>query len=187
MTLARHRYGDPLEVLIREESRTCKGCIFTATVFDKRICTKGRRYGARCKQYEEQGVDMLRRVRKEEVQATAWAKTGGVTVCLECWSRWMGASDRDLGIQSIKSLAGDGDGYGNVDTGQARRDNEIAEATDAMINSLRQQHRWAIFRRCGLSTVWNFPQLDYVVTAQQAEIELVEKLKRNVATRTLFD
>lgn len=128
----------------------------------------------------------VQRVRKEEVRRDTWVKPDPLQVCLECWSIWMGASDRDLGIQRMNSLAGDGDGYGNADTYQARRDNEIAEATEAMINSMRHHHRWAIYRRCGISTVWNFPRLDLATAMQEAETELTEKLKKNVATRTLF-
>lgn len=128
----------------------------------------------------------MRRVRKEEVQLDTWVKPDPIQICLGCWSTWMGASDRDLGMQMQKTLMGDGDGFGNENTCHARRDNEIAEATDAMINSLRHHHRWAIYRRCGLSTVWNFPLLDYVQTSLEAEQQLAEKLKINVATRTLF-
>lgn len=129
---------------------------------------------------------MMRRVRKEEVQPDRWVKPDALQVCLEHWSAWMGQSDRDLGMQQQNSLRGDGDGYGNEDTSQARRENEIAEATDAMIASLRHHHRWAIFRRCGLSTVWNFPRMDLLQAILEAEEELTKKLKINVATRTLF-
>jgi hypothetical protein len=98
----------------------------------------------------------------------------------------MGKIDTDLGHQGLKSLRGDGDGYGNDDTSQSRRDNEIAEATDAMIGSLRACDRWAIYRICSVSTVWNFPLLDFVETAQGAKAALEAKLRKNVATSTLF-
>jgi hypothetical protein len=56
-------YGDPLEVLIRKEAGTCKGCEFElkGTVFGKTllVCTakdsKGmrRNHGKRCIKYRE--------------------------------------------------------------------------------------------------------------------------------------
>ncbi|HEY8606616.1 MAG TPA: hypothetical protein VIM12_05820 [Noviherbaspirillum sp.] len=63
MTLLASEYRNPLEVLIRREERTCKGCEgeFKAEAFGKTIviCTKldakglRRNYGKRCKAYKE--------------------------------------------------------------------------------------------------------------------------------------
>lgn len=110
----------------------------------------------------------------------------GLEVCLACWKEWMGKRDLDLSVQRQKTLQGDGDGYGSPDTSQARRDNEIAEATDAMFSSLKASHQWAIRRKCGIATVWRFPQLDYVAEALEACSELEKKLRNNVATRMEF-
>jgi hypothetical protein len=129
---------------------------------------------------------MLRRVRKEEVVINTFIQPDGLDLCLELWKTYMHRYDTDLGIQGQKSLRGEGDGYGNEDTGQSRRDNEIAEATHAMIHSLRACDRWAIYRLCSITTVWNFPALNYVEAAQGAKTALEEKLRKNVATRTLF-
>jgi hypothetical protein len=129
---------------------------------------------------------MLRRVRKEEVVVNNYIQPDGLDLCLELWKTWMGKVDTDLGHQGQKSLRGDGDGYGNEDTAQQRRDNEIAQATDAMINSLRACDRWAIYRMCSISTVWKFPLLNYLETAQGAKDALEAKLRKNVATSTLF-
>ena len=130
----------------------------------------------------------LRRVRKDEVAASAFVKPSGLDVCLDCWKSWMHRSDTDLGIKAQSTLRGEGDGYGNDDTGQARRDNEIAEATNAMILSLQRSHQWAIRRKCGVTrgNVWAFPQLDYVAEAADACDVLESKLKKNIATRLLF-
>lgn len=47
-------YRDPLERLLAEEGRTCKGCVHEASVFDIRYCSiPSQRYGKRCKRYEE--------------------------------------------------------------------------------------------------------------------------------------
>lgn len=117
------------------------------------------------------------------------SKTGqrdGLEVCLACWRYWMGKYDTDLSVQTQKTLRGDGDGFGNSDTSQARRDNEIAEATDAMVMSLKTSHQWAIRRKCGVATTWRFPQLDYMTEALDACCELEKKLRGNVATRMEF-
>lgn len=51
------RYRDPLEQMIAQESRGCKGCVFERTekVFDKviMICSKGRKHGKKCVNYKE--------------------------------------------------------------------------------------------------------------------------------------
>jgi len=190
MTLEQWRFQNPLDILLASEARSCKGCAHSAVVFDRQYCGKGKKHGRRCGAYQEkqnhQGEEMLRRVRKEEARTETWVKPDGLDLCLQLWKAWMGKADTDLGHQGQKSLRGDGDGYGNVDTSQSRRDNEIAEATDAMINSLRACDRWAIYRACSLSTIWNFPMLDYVETAQSAKAALEMKLRKNVATSTLF-
>ena len=98
----------------------------------------------------------------------------------------MGKYDTDLSVQTQKTLRGDGDGYGNSDTSQARRDNEIAQATDAMFSSLKSSHQWAIRRKCGIATVWRFPELDYMTEALAACVELEKKLRGNIATRMEF-
>jgi hypothetical protein len=129
---------------------------------------------------------MLRRVRKEEVVTNNYIQPDGLDLCLELWKVWMSRADIDLGCKGQRSLRGEGDGYGDDDAQTQRRDNEIAAATDAMINSLRACDRWAIYRMCSITTVWNFPLLNYLETAQGAKAALEKKLKENIATRTLF-
>lgn len=135
---------------------------------------------------KRKGDDMMQRVRKQDVKVDTWVKPDAFDFCLECWKTWMCRNDTDLGIQGQKLLNGEGDGYGNEDTSGMRRDNEIAAATDAMINSLRALHRWAIYRKCGITTVWSFPSADFISTVESAEGELTTKLRINVATRSLF-
>lgn len=120
------------------------------------------------------------------VPVTPWTEPDGLDICLDRWQAWMHRSDTDLGTQTMKTLRGEGDGYGNDETADARRNNEIAEATDAMIHSLSLSHRWAIRRKCGITTQWKFPQLDFMVEAIDACAELEKKLRNNVATRLLF-
>lgn len=124
-----------------------------------------------------------------------WVPPDPLDVCLECWKSWMGRSDADLGTQRQKLLAGgdeEGEKEREVDLESAaaaaeqRRENEIAEATDAAINSLRACDRWAIYKMCSLSSVWNFPGLDFMHAAIGAKAKLAEKLRENIATRALF-
>ncbi|MCE3605837.1 hypothetical protein LXA47_19840 [Massilia sp. P8910] len=130
----------------------------------------------------------LRRVRRSKIPAATFIKPDGLDLCLSCWKEWMSRDDTDLGVKSQSTLRGDGDGYGTADTSQARRDNEIAEATDAMVRSLKSSHQWAIRRKCGITrgNVWNFPRLDYLNEVQDACAELEKKLRANVATRLLW-
>jgi hypothetical protein len=122
----------------------------------------------------------------QPLQVDPWVAPDPLDVCLECWKVWMGRHDGDLGVQGQKSLRVDGDGMGNADTLGMRRDNEIAEATDAMIDSLRACDRWAIYKISGFRSAWNFPLLDYFTAAQGALQKLEEKLRENIATRSLF-
>jgi hypothetical protein len=126
------------------------------------------------------------RVRKEDVKIERVVPQDGLSICLDFWSTWMGQSDSDSGIQGQRTLRGDGDGYGNEDTSRMRHANEIAEATDAMIDGLSMVHRWAIYKSRGLATAWRFPNADYMHTAQAAQAALIVKLKINVATGRYF-
>lgn len=50
-------YRDPLEKLLQEERSMCRGCIHKATIRlvneTRTFCTKGKRYGSRCKSYDD--------------------------------------------------------------------------------------------------------------------------------------
>ena len=53
MTIFEQRhYRDPLDVLLAAESMTCKGCIHAKIMFEKKYCSKGKKFGKRCKKYE---------------------------------------------------------------------------------------------------------------------------------------
>ena len=51
--LRRGDYRDPLEVLIRAESKTCAGCAYVGVVFNAAYCERGRQYGRRCVDFRE--------------------------------------------------------------------------------------------------------------------------------------
>lgn len=129
----------------------------------------------------------------QPIPVDPWTPPDPLDVCLECWKSWMGRSDADLGTQQQKLLcSGEEENRKDVDcesvaaAAEQRRENEIAEATDAAINSLRACDRWAIYKMCGLSSVWKFPGLDFMHAAIGAKEKLAEKLRENIATRALF-
>lgn len=53
----RYRFGDPLQVMIIEEEKTCKGCAWKEELLGKDVCgNPARKSGAahlRCKDYQE--------------------------------------------------------------------------------------------------------------------------------------
>ena len=53
VALRRGDYRDPLEVLIRQESRTCAGCVYGRMEFSIAYCDKRKQYGKRCESYRE--------------------------------------------------------------------------------------------------------------------------------------
>lgn len=128
------------------------------------------------------------RARKQDAKAGSIIRPDGVDYCLELWKAWMGSdSDRDMGVKTMKGLAGDGDGHG-YDSHEAQHasDNKIAAATDAMIDSLERLHKWAIYASCGVGTPWRFPRADLAQVSLDAKTELSAKLKKNICTATLF-
>jgi hypothetical protein len=131
---------------------------------------------------------MRRRVKKEEVKADTWVKPDGLDECLRCWKEWMaGDPDRDLGAKTLRGLMGNSDGYGgDPEEQQQASDARIAAATDAMIDSLKRIHIWAIYESLSVGTVWRFPNADLVQVYVEARTALEDKLRKNVCTGVLF-
>lgn len=128
-----------------------------------------------------------RRVRRAEVCPTTFAKPDGLDLCLACWKDWMtGDQDNDLGVKTMRGLAGEGENGPDIYEAQQLADHRIGAATDAMINSLDRIHVWAIYRSCSIASVWQFPNADFLAIAAEAKTQLTEKLKKNVCTSTLF-
>ena len=128
----------------------------------------------------------------QPLQVDPWVAPDPLDVCLECWRAWIGRNNQDLGTQRQKLRTDDDDKDAGNDSesvaaaAEERRESEIAEATDAAINDLRACDRWAIYKLCGVSTVWKFPLLDFMQTAQSAKMQIEQKLRENIATRALF-
>lgn len=131
---------------------------------------------------------MLTRFRKEDAKINYIKQQDGLEICLDCWKSWMaGDADRDLGAKTMSGLVGDGDGRGpDMHEAQQASDNRIAAATDAMIDSMKLIHRWAIYKSCSMATPWRFDNADFLTVAETARIDLQQKLKRNSCTGILF-
>ena len=133
---------------------------------------------------------LLRRVKKEESISTAFVKPDGLATCLDCWKTWMLSDDRDLSASRMK-LGGGADeepvGYeSDVYAEQRKADIAVGAATGAMIDSLKPAWRWAIYKKCSISTQWKFPQLNFLDVLAAAEADLENKLRKNIATATQF-
>jgi hypothetical protein len=132
------------------------------------------------------------RVRKDDVQIQPIPKQDGLDVCLECWKLWMGGDDRDLSASRMQLGSGrDGEempeGYeSNPYDEQRIADMRIGEATGAMIEDLKPVWRWAIYKKCGISTVWNFRSADFLSCLVDGQAELESKLRNHIATATQF-
>lgn len=119
---------------------------------------------------------------------TAWTEPDPLDLCLELWAAWMAHdADRDMGVKTMRCLSGEGDGRG-VDMYEAQQaiDTRIAQATDAMIDSMTRLHIWAIYKLCSQATPWRFPHAVFVDVAVEARAELMRRLKNNVCTAVLF-
>jgi hypothetical protein len=139
------------------------------------------------------------RVRKEDVVIHPVLKQDGLSICLACWKDWMLSDDRDLSASRMKLDGGADepmvDEYGNpIHIGyetnpydeQRKADMKVGEATGAMIEDLKPVWRWAIYKKCGISTVWKFPSADFLSCLADAETELERKLRNHIATATQF-
>ena len=130
----------------------------------------------------------MRRVTKSEMQVSKAIQDDPLQLCLDCWKVMMnGDADRDLKAKTMGGLIGNSDGYGvDIYEAQHASDMRIAQATDAMIDSMRLLYKWAIYRSCSIASPWRFPNADLVTVAETARLELIEKLKKNVCTSVLF-
>jgi hypothetical protein len=136
------------------------------------------------------------RVRQDaERREDPFAPRDGLNYCLDCWRDWMHKDDRDLSagtmridyLQDVRHRMTPAELLEAQVAEERRRDMKIGEATGAMIDSLKPLHQWAIYKSVGLSRVWRFDSADYVTVLLLAKLELIEKLKKNVATRFQFE
>lgn len=128
-----------------------------------------------------------RRIPRSEIVRAKPTSDDPVALCLELWKEWIVHDpDRDMGIKSMRMLTGDD--VRNLDPSELKQleDAKIGAATDAMIGSLSPIHKWAIYRSCSVSTVWNFPNSDFISTAIEARKQLEIKLRKNMCTSVIF-
>lgn len=135
----------------------------------------------------------FRRVKREDIQVPTIVKPDGLSVCLECWKSWMLSDDRDLSASRMRLEGGaldDSERHEGYESDpyedQRRADMKVGEATGAMIEDLKPAWRWAIYKKCSISTVWNFPSVDFLSCLIDAQVELESKLRNHIATATQF-
>ena len=104
--------------------------------------------------------------------------------CLSLWADWMRSKSVFHGQPKLLQIFASNP----LDYQQelAVMDERAARAVDAMIDSLSTQHHWAIYKRCGMSSVWKYERLNFETTLAEAEIELEKKLKKNNALVQYF-
>ena len=103
-----------------------------------------------------------------------------LTDVLDIWVRW---SRRDDIALTHRDRTGD---YDEQDEPYIKADIRTAEAVHVMVFELKPLHRWAVQKRCGVLTVWRFPNADYLKELAEAEQLLTTKMKKNFATRGYF-
>jgi hypothetical protein len=106
-------------------------------------------------------------------------------LCLDCWVRWLDYDELKIGWRD-KSLGLVGNSSRSSEQLYSALEIEVGMAVDAMIDSLKTHHAWAIRKRCSVATLWRFPQMDFFSVLVEAEKELEKKLKNNIATRSYF-
>jgi hypothetical protein len=133
----------------------------------------------------------MKRVIKSKFKSiTSIALPDGLEICLECWKQYMHSDgDRDLGAKTMSGLKGD-DSYGNgmdIYDQQQASDLKVGAATDAMIDSLSELHKCAIYKLTSTACAWKYPLADILKVGTEAKDSLRGKLKNNCCTSVLFD
>lgn len=92
---------------------------------------------------------------------------------MKTWARWMTLTDHQHS-------------EGNANPQDVKEFMACGEAVDVMVNDLPMHCRWAVRRAFGLATAWIYPDKSLAEALVAAELVLVPKLMRNVATRRYF-
>lgn len=130
------------------------------------------------------------RVKNADAYKVSVVKLDGLLDCLECWKLFMQKDDRDLSASRMKLMSArddDAQGYErDVYAEQLQADYKIGEAVNTEINDLKAVHAWAIKKKCSITTLWNFPSVNFISALADAEAELEKKLRKNIVTATKF-
>jgi hypothetical protein len=130
------------------------------------------------------------RVMKSDAHKETFVRLDGFADCLECWKLFMQKDDRDLSASRMKLMSArdeDAQGYErDVYAEQLQADYKIGEAVNTEINDLKAVHAWAIKKKCSITTLWNFPTVNFMRALTDAEAELEKKLRKNIVTATKF-
>lgn len=176
MTLRSEYSRDPLQILLDRESVTCKGCIHIKIAWTMQLCDLGKKFGKRCKKYIEQG-NQMNVVRKIEVTNYV---SDPLSEVLDIYVQW--TKRDDMGNKHRDREQDDG----HFNESYAKADINTAEAVHTIMWEMKEIHRWAINKRCGISSMWRFPNAVFADVLVDAEVEIIARLKRNSASRDYF-
>ncbi|MBC7860300.1 MAG: hypothetical protein H7Z39_16325 [Burkholderiaceae bacterium] len=120
-----------------------------------------------------------------KIEVSAFHRPEPLDLCLDIWMQWQRRNDMGLGWRGRAALY-EGESAADSEQLYDNMDSNAAEAVEAVMGGLPRHLDWAIRRRCGIATVWRFPNLDFAQALAEAEGELKKKLKNNIATRNFF-
>lgn len=93
---------------------------------------------------------------------------------MKTWARWMTLSDS----QHSEGLSNPQD---------VKEFMACGEAVDVMIDALPRIQWWALRKAHGIATVWRYPEDSFADAIVAAELILLPKMKKNIATRRYFN
>ncbi len=106
-------------------------------------------------------------------------------LCLDLWMQWQCRDDTSLGWRGRSAMMAS-ECCASSEQLYDDMDNAVAQAVEAMMSGLPRHLDWAIRKRCGIATVWRFPEMTFGDALVEAEAALEKKLKNNIATRNFF-
>ena len=110
----------------------------------------------------------------------------GLETCLSLWEDMRRRGGISQAMGSMKLLSGEGDGYGDSETQDAREDSRIADAVDTEIMDLPRTQWWCVWKARGIATCWRYPNINYEETLSVALTTLEARLRKNPDTWNLF-
>ena len=124
------------------------------------------------------------------IPIAARIETTALYYCLDVWMRWQQQDDTRLGWRGKSAMLESDytdDSEADSDVVYSDMDTRVAEAVEAAMRGLPRYLDWAIRRRCNIATVWRFPSLVFADVLEDAECALEALLRKNIATRSLFN
>lgn len=123
--------------------------------------------------------------RQSFISVAPYRRPQPLDLCLDLWMQWQRRDDTSLGWRGRSAMMAS-ECCASSEQLYDDMDNAAAQAVEAMMSGLPRHLDWAIRKRCGIATVWRFPEMTFGDALVEAEAELEKKLKNNIATRNFF-